>query len=167
MAALFALRPAEAGDDAFLRALHASTRQDLASVGLPPEQVQALLDLQHRARESSYRQQFPGAEDRLVVVEGSPVGRLLLAREPGRIRVVDIALLPEARGRGIGTAVLASVLEQGRAGGQAVALHVEAGNPARALYERLGFGVVAEQPPYQELEWRPGGSALDLPSSSG
>ena len=151
----FVLRPVGAGDEAFLRVLNASTRQDLAVVGLPPGQLDALLDLQHRARETSFRREFPGAEDRLVVVEGAPVGRLLIAREPGRTRVVDIALLPGTRGRGLGTAVLRGLLEEAQAGGWAVTLHVQAGNPARALYGRLGFRVVAEQPPYQEMEWRP------------
>lgn len=107
--------------------------------------------MQHRAREASYRQQFPGAEDCVVLVDGSPVGRLLVAREPGLTRVVDIALVPGVRGRGIGTAVLRAVL----GAGVPVRLHVEMGNPARRLYERLGFTVRAEAPPYQELEWRP------------
>lgn len=165
MARPFVLRPAGEADEHFLRALHASTRPDLAVLGLPAGQLEALLDLQHRARETSYRQQFPGAQDRLVVVGGTPVGRLLLAREPGRTRVVDLALLPQARGRGIGTAVLRGVLEEAQARGWPVTLHVEAGNPARALYERLGFRVVAEQPPYQEMEWRPEPHPLPEPST--
>ncbi|HEU5001332.1 MAG TPA: GNAT family N-acetyltransferase, partial [Actinomycetota bacterium] len=104
-----ALRPAESGDESFLRALHASTRQDLAVLPLPPGQLEALLDLQFRARETSYRQQFPGAEDSVIVVDGKPAGRLLLQRAlgaPPRAHVVDIALLPAYRGQGIGTAVV-------------------------------------------------------------
>lgn len=51
-----------------------------------------------------------------------------------------IAVLPEYRGRGIGTALLEQLLEKLRAAGYAaVSLSVQQENPALHLYERLGF----------------------------
>ena len=52
---------------------------------------------------------------------------------------MDIALLPEYRGRGIGTALLEELLVEADATGRRVTIHVERFNPARRLYERLGF----------------------------
>jgi ribosomal protein S18 acetylase RimI-like enzyme len=57
---------------------------------------------------------------------------------------MDIALLPERRGRGIGTRLLQELLDAGRASGRSVSIHVERENPARRLYERLGFHAVGE-----------------------
>jgi ribosomal protein S18 acetylase RimI-like enzyme len=89
----------------------------------------------------------------IAVVDGVPVGaawcRLFDAAEPGYGFVADdvlelsIGVLPDHRGAGIGTALLAAVVEQATARGlRAVSLSVEDGNPARALYERAGFVVV-------------------------
>jgi predicted GNAT family acetyltransferase len=55
------------------------------------------------------------------------------------IRVVDIAIWPGHRGRGIGTLLLTRVFAEGDAAGKPVSIHVEVFNPARRLYDRLGF----------------------------
>jgi ribosomal protein S18 acetylase RimI-like enzyme len=73
------------------------------------------------------------------------------------IRVVDVALLPAARGRGIGTALLRDLLAEGARTGKKVSIHVERFNRALGLYRRLGFGEVEENGPYLLMEWRPPG----------
>jgi predicted GNAT family acetyltransferase len=55
------------------------------------------------------------------------------------IRIVDIALMPAHRSGGIGTMLLRRVFAEGDAAGKPVSIHVEVFNPARRLYERLGF----------------------------
>lgn len=52
---------------------------------------------------------------------------------------MDIALVPGARRRGIGTRLLRAVLEHARRDGRSVSIHVERDNPALGLYQRLGF----------------------------
>ena len=49
------------------------------------------------------------------------------------------------RGRGIGTRILNEIVAEARASGSAVRIYVEKFNPARRLYERLGFRVTEER----------------------
>lgn len=135
------LRSATEVDEPFLRRLYASTRaEELAAFGWGEHEQQAFLDQQYAARAVDHRRRFADADDLVVELRGVPVGRLLVARAEGNeTHVVDIALLPEHRGLGLGGRLLRWVLES-TAG--AVTLHVLAWSPARRLYERLGFCVV-------------------------
>jgi len=81
-------------------------------------------------------------------VGGAPGGRLYVHRGPSEIRVVDIALLPEYRGAGVGTSLLQDLLAEGDAAGKSVTIHVERMNPALRLYERLGFAVAEDKGVY-------------------
>ena len=73
------------------------------------------------------------------------------------IRLVDIALLPAARGRGLGGELMADILAEGEAKGLLVRIHVEHNNPAMRLYKRLGFEKIEEQGVYWLMEWIPQG----------
>jgi ribosomal protein S18 acetylase RimI-like enzyme len=140
------LRPATADDDAFLLAVYASTReQELAVVPWDAATKDAFLRMQFAAQHSHYRERFPGASFDVVMVGGVPAGRLYVDRRDAEIVIVDIALLPAHRGRGIGTALLTAILDEAERTGRPVSLHVERENPARSLYDRLGFVQVAEQ----------------------
>ena len=70
---------------------------------------------------------------------GVPAGRLYIHREPATLLVMDIALLPDWRGRGIGTALMQWVCSQARAAGKSVTVSVEKYNRAQTLYRQLGF----------------------------
>lgn len=152
------LRPALPDDEPFLFDLYASTREDVRSWGLPPAQAEAMLRMQHQARARSYRMEFPGAEDQIVLVDGAPAGRLCVDRTGAALRLVDVALLPRHRGRGLGGRLVEAVLEEARAGRRAVELHVLEGNPAARLYRRLGFAFVEPggESPYRRMRWEPG-----------
>ena len=151
-----ALRPVEPGDERFLRALYASTREEeLATLGWTPAQMEAFLEVQYRAREQQYRSQFAGAGDDLVLLEDEPAGRLYVERGEFLIRIVDIAIAPAFRGQGAGTALLTGVITEASAAGKVVELHVDASNPALRLYRRLGFVQTAAAPPYLRMQWRP------------
>ena len=152
------LRPALPEDDGFLYALYASTRaEELDAWGLAGAQREAFLRMQYLAQQQSYYAQLPRADHRVVVVDGAPAGRLLVERREEEIRLADVALLPEHRGRGLGTALVKQLLEEARAAGKPVRLHALTGGRAAALYARLGFGVLADEGPYVLMEWRPGG----------
>ena len=148
------LRAVEPGDALFLRRLYAASRAgELAAVGWQPGQLEAFLEMQYGARERHYREQFPGADDLLVVVGGQPAGRLCVDRGKDEMRVVDIALLPEHRGSGIGSALLADLQAEATTSGLPLALEVEAGNPAANLYRRLGFVIDAADGVYNSMRW--------------
>jgi len=75
--------------------------------------------------------------------------------QASRIVVIDIALLPSSCGKGLGSAILADIMDQARAGSKPIVIHVETFNPAMRLYLRLGFAFVEEVGFYHMLEWRP------------
>lgn len=141
------------GDLPFVAALYASTRADeVASTGWPPEMQAAFLDQQHRAQHFHYRTVYPDGEWLLIERGGTPIGRFYLAEQEGKLLLIDLSLLPAERGAGLGTAILKDVL----AGeDRPVELHVERVNPARRLYERLGFAVVEEQAIYLRMIRKP------------
>lgn len=89
----------------------------------------------------------------MIEVDGEPAGRLYVHRGPAEIRIMDIALAPPFRGRGIGTALLRDLMEEAGASGRALSIHVEVNNPARRLYERLGFAPAGEHGVYVLMTW--------------
>jgi GNAT superfamily N-acetyltransferase len=159
-----ALRDVTAADTEFLVAVYASTRaQELAAVPWDDAAKDAFIRMQFAAQDSYWRAQKPGARFAVVMVEGEPAGRLYVDRLPAEIRIVDIALLPVYRGRGIGTSLLCDVIAEGRRVQLPVTIHVERFNSARALYDRHGFTQISTTGVYDLLELRPQ-TDLDPPS---
>lgn len=114
-----------------------------AAIGMPQPQAENLVQMQWRGRNLTYATQYPGAEDCVIFLEdGTPVGHYLLQKTPRNSHLVDLAVLPEWRGQGIGTQALRQIVQQ--TAGAALSLRVEKKNPARNLYTRLGFVVVGE-----------------------
>lgn len=151
------LRPAGPGDDETLYRIYASTREEeLAVVPWDPPAKEAFLRMQFAAQHADYHANYPRASYDLIVSGGEVLGRLYLDRGEAAWHVLDIALLPEHRGRGTGTRLLADVLAGAAAAAKPVRIHVERFNPARNLYHRLGFRQVADQGVYLLLEWTPG-----------
>ena len=136
-------------DAPFAARLYATTRaEEVARTGWPPETQAAFLAQQHHAQHVYYRSAYPAGEWLLIERAGAPIGRLYLAEEMGKLLLVDISLLPEERGTGLGTAILTDLLDGET---RPVELHVERFNPARRLYERFGFKLVEEQPVYLRM----------------
>jgi ribosomal protein S18 acetylase RimI-like enzyme len=148
------LRPETAEDMGFLRALYASTRADEMSwVPWPEEQKREFLDMQFSAQHVYYRDQFSDAEFSVILVDGSPAGRIYVHRRPDEISLVDIALVPELRNGGLGTTLIRELLAESERTGIPLRIHVEHQNPARRLYERLGFRAIADLGVYLHMEW--------------
>jgi ribosomal protein S18 acetylase RimI-like enzyme len=139
------LRAAGAEDEPFLRAVYASTREaELAQVPWDAEQKAAFVAHQFAAQSEHYRAHYDGLSTDVIVVDGERAGRLAVARWPAEIRIVDIALLPDFRGRGVGTGLLRGLLDEAAREGRKLSIHVERENPAARLYRRLGFVPVAD-----------------------
>jgi ribosomal protein S18 acetylase RimI-like enzyme len=152
------LRPAGSGDAELLYRIYASTREDeLAVVPWQAAQKEAFLRMQFAAQDRYYHATFPAASYDLIVSGEEVLGRLYVDRGEPAWLVLDIALLPEHRGRGIGARLLTDVLAEARAAAKPVQIHVERFNPAQRLYDRLGFRQIADEGVYLRLEWNPGG----------
>jgi len=153
------LRAAAPEDEPFLRRVYASTRADeLERVPWSDEMKRRFCDMQFDAQDTDYRARWKDMSYDVVVVDGKPAGRFWRTFTPENVHVLDLAILPEFRGRGAGTALLRQVLDDAASSGRTASISVEKFNRARALYERLGFRVVTETDVHYRMEWRPAAS---------
>jgi ribosomal protein S18 acetylase RimI-like enzyme len=147
--AALTLRPLRNDERDFSARVFAAAREhELAPLPWSPEQKAAFLAQQFDAQTRDYAARYANAAWDAIVVDGEPAGRLIVDRAGDEIRVVDIALLPEYRGRGVGTALLRDLIAEGRT----VKLQVERSSRARHLYERLGFAAVGDDGVYVSME---------------
>jgi len=109
--------------------------------------------MQFAAQHDYYHEHYADAAFQLVLCDGQPAGRLYVARWPWEMRIIDIALLPEYRNRGIGGLLIEQLLDEAARTGKRVSIHVERFNPALHLYARLGFRQIAERGLYLLMEW--------------
>lgn len=150
------LRPAERDDAELLFQIYASTREDeLAVVPWDASTKEAFLRMQFTAQDTYYRATYPDTSYDLIVSGNDVLGRLYVHRGGSAWLVLDIALLPEHRGNGIGTYLLKQVIAAATLAGKPVRIHVERYNPARRLYDRLGFSQIEDQGIYLLLERQP------------
>jgi ribosomal protein S18 acetylase RimI-like enzyme len=155
------LRPATPADREFLYRVYSSTRVDeLAAVDWPPAARDAFLRQQFDVQDRYYRQNYPEARFDVIVVDGQRVGRLYVHAPPDDCRIIDIALLPHYRGRGVGTQLVGELLAGARSRGVGVSLHVERGNRALRWYRRLGFEVDEDRGVYLLLRWKAASEVL-------
>ena len=152
----FALRPETEADVPFLRRLYLSTRwEELSITDWADAQKIAFLESQFAAQRSYYLSQYASAAFDVLEAQGVPAGRLYLDRQADTLLIVDIAMLPEWCGRGIGTALLEAMFAEARLSGKGVTISVEKFNPAQRLYRRLGFREYAEDDVYWFMHWSP------------
>jgi ribosomal protein S18 acetylase RimI-like enzyme len=154
------LRPEQPGDEGLLFDVYASTREEeLALTNWDEPMRHAFLNQQFNAMRQGYRSLFPSGEFSIIELDGKPAGRMVINRGAMEIRVVDLALLPAHRNRGIGTFLMRQVCTEAANAGKPVRLCVLKNNRALRCYERLGFAKTGELGVYDELEWRPAAGA--------
>ena len=136
----YTIRDAEAADEAFLAALYRSTRSDLLAMLADPRYVDGIIAMQRQAQVLGYRTRYPDARYQVLELDGEPAGRLVTADLDDALRVVDIAVMPWARGRGVASDTVRRLQDQAGRQGRAMTLAVRADNRvARRLYAALGF----------------------------
>jgi ribosomal protein S18 acetylase RimI-like enzyme len=162
------LRPVQPGDEELLCRVYASTRtEELAPLPWTAEEKEAFLRTQFAAQHRYYQESYASSSFDVVLVDGLPAGRLYVARWAEELRVIDVALLPEFRRRGVGTALLHDLMDESATRGLPLRIHVERLNPALALYERLGFRLLEDRGVYLFLEWRAPASRPDGAATPG
>ncbi|MCY1552973.1 Acetyltransferase (GNAT) domain protein [compost metagenome] len=100
------------------------------------------------------RHRFESAQ--IVQLHGRPAGLFKTLREPSGWRVVQIQIDPAFQGQGLGRHLLSGLLRQADQAGAPVTLSVLKGNPARRLYESLGFAAMEETELEIEMRYEPG-----------
>jgi ribosomal protein S18 acetylase RimI-like enzyme len=143
-------------DEATLFQLYTAVRaEELGMQAWDPELRAQILRFQFEAQRRGYREQFPAADERLILRDGEPVGWIVVDRSGPGLHGIDMALLPAERSRGIGTGVIQALQAEAASENRPMVLTVQRGNVrARALYVRLGFRVVTEADVHTVMEWR-------------
>ncbi len=150
------LRPVRADDHSFLLRVYAGSRAaELAAVPWSREQTEEFLRFQFDAQRQYYVKQFPDAQYKVVLVDDEPVGRLYVDRLPDEIRILDIALLPEHHGLGIGSKLIRSLMQEAAKSRKPIRIHVETHQPSMAIFERLGFAKREDHGVSYLMEWNP------------
>jgi RimJ/RimL family protein N-acetyltransferase len=148
------LRPEQPADDDFLYALfYSHTLAELALMPVDEATKEHLVRMQFASQTATYRTQFPQARFDIVEQNDRPIGRLIVDPGIASVCIVDFALLPEHRGGGLGTTILASVLQRQH---QPVLCKVLCNNePSLRMCRRVGFVHIGGELPFLQLEWRP------------
>lgn len=148
------LRPKIEQDNAFLERLHRSTRPDLLQLGLPDPLLENLIQMQFNAQQTSYRTQFPNAEHSIIETKGEAIGYLIVNTNDEAIRLVYIALLPQARNQGYGRHLLKILQTEATNTNKPLGLSVDPQNaPAKHLYLSSGFQVKHDDGANLEMIW--------------
>lgn len=134
------LRPIETEDFPFLFLVYAGSRaEEMSLVDWNDGQKDAFLRMQFDAQHRYYHEHYRKARFDIVELDCQSVGRFYVDRTEDEIRVVDITILPELRGNGLGGVLLRQLLAEATFARKSLKIHVAHGNPALNLYERLGF----------------------------
>jgi len=150
------LRPATAADRPFLVSLYGCGRTaEMSSWGWSEEQQNQFIAMQFSARCSQYDAVYPYRDEQIVLLDNIMAGVISVAQNKLGMQLVDIAMLPEYRGKGLGGRLLQGLQQEATKNRIPLRLHVLAENSgAVSFYQRLGFGCI-EEGVYRLLEWRP------------
>ncbi len=149
------LRGATPEDESFLFNLYATVRAPEFAM-LPEAQRAHLIHMQYTAQTGAYRSMFPGTGYQIVLDGDLAIGRIWTVETEHDLRLVDIALLPDARNRGIGSVLLLELLRRGQSAGKPVRSSVFRFNPGSLRWHlRHGFRVTFEDETRIDLEWTP------------
>lgn len=154
--ALVTSRPVEPDDEDFLYEIYKSTRsEEMKLVPWSEGQREAFLRMQFAAQQQFYGSKFPRPEHYMILLDGERVGRLYLSRGESEIKILDITIIPERRGSGLGTPLLHQLISQAAEAKSALNIYVESQSPAVRLFERLGFERKVDDGLNVQMRWEP------------
>ncbi|MCB8966775.1 MAG: GNAT family N-acetyltransferase [Ardenticatenaceae bacterium] len=134
---MYTLRQAVAADYEFLYHLHVATMRPY---------IEATWGWVETWQREHFERKWEPTRNRIIQVNGIDAGVLVTEWHPDEFYLALIEILPVYQGRGVGTAVIHDLIQQAAEQHLPLSLHVLKSNtPARHLYERLGFHIVAEE----------------------
>lgn len=149
-------RPIGQPDMPFLRKVYRSTREnELDGTGWSESQKAEFIHQQFEAQHQHYTKNYNGPFLEIILIDEVNAGRLYLVEWDTEIRIMDIALLPEFRNKGWGGKILQQILTVASSRNKMVGIHVEYNNPAKSLYQKLGFALEEDKGIYHFMVWRP------------
>jgi RimJ/RimL family protein N-acetyltransferase len=149
------LRPEREEDQDFRYRLFRDSRPPEFAL-LAPAAFEEIMTQQFHAQILSYLSQFPQARFDIIELSGEPIGRIVVDRLGSVLHLVDQAIVPRWRGRGVDTAIVRALMDEAQAAGVPVRVEgASESDPSLRLYLRLGFVPVETASLHTRLEWRP------------
>ncbi|WP_460903092.1 GNAT family N-acetyltransferase [Paraburkholderia jirisanensis] len=138
--------------DFLLRVFESTRTAEFVAAGFDTDTIRGLLAKQFTMQDEYYRRHYPQGRFDIVLDGERQIGRLYHDwHGNSEVRVIDIALLPEYRGAGIGARLMKTVVAEAAHRTLAVSLYVERDNPVRGFYRRLGFAAIGENGVYEQM----------------
>ena len=142
-------------DQHFIEKVFRSTREEeLNLMNWSEDQKQSFSIMQSIAQLHDYKKNYKGAEHKIILYKKKPVGRIYLWESNAEIRIIDISLLTEFRNRGIGRTVITDIIKLAILKNKNVTLAVGYRNPAKRLYEKLGFKKKSTTDTHEQMVYR-------------
>jgi ribosomal protein S18 acetylase RimI-like enzyme len=137
-------------DETFLFALYSTTRADeMALVPWNEEQKDAFVQSQFQAQQNHYFSEYPNGKFQTVSLDDQKIGRLYICESEDEIHIIDLTILPEFRGQGIGTQIITDILQTAE---KPVQIYLESFNQSINLFTRLGFQIIKDEGIYHLWE---------------
>jgi ribosomal protein S18 acetylase RimI-like enzyme len=151
------IRPAREHDTGFLENLYRASRDDLRLIEGEDDFIEEIILMQYRAQTQGYGQTHPNAMYFIVEKLDERIGRIIVDFGHNEVRLVDITLIPAARGKGFGNVIIKALQQAAQQTRTPLTLSVHHGNPlAKRLYQSLGFRSEQSNHPMVELMiWYP------------
>lgn len=137
-------------DEPFLLALYSETRADeLKLAPWDEKQKDAFLRQQFQLQHRHYTSKYKNAFFQIIKLDEKPIGRLYAAELDDEIRIIDLTILTEFRGKNIGTVLIEEILRDADKKNKNVQIYLETNNQSANLFARSGFVVIAEDGVYR------------------
>lgn len=141
-------------DQKFLAEVYKSSRgDDLRKLDWDEERISEFLDMQYEAQQNFNAGDYRDATDEVLLIGDKLIGHLMVEARSHEIRLIDVALLPEYRGHGLGTRIIQRIQEKAKSEKRPVRLQVIRFSRAVNLFERLGFVRTSETGTHFQMEW--------------
>jgi len=138
----------------FLRSVYKSTRyEEMAMSGWPQAEIETFLNQQFQFQHQGYTTTYTEAQFYIILIDNQKAGRLYIEYWPKEIRLIDLALLPEFRGTGSGSAIINILKAEAIKLERPLSLNVETVNRAQSLYKRMGFKEKTNDDVYMLMEY--------------
>ncbi len=150
------LRPVVDADREFLFEVYAAGREiELAAVPWDEAMKRVFVEHQYAAQDSFYQTEYPGSTQQMIMIDREPAGRIYLSRRTDEIAILDLAVVPRFRKRGIATRLIKDLQAEATRHGQSIRVFIETFNPADRLFVSLGFSQTSEDGMSRRFDWFP------------
>lgn len=140
--------------DFLLRVYAGARAAEMAAVPWTEQQKLSFLRSQLAVQTREYTSRYPQAEHSIVLVNGREVGRSFIVRQPDELHVLDVAVLPEERGYGVGSELVRRWQREAADAGVPLTICVETFNSSLSFFANRGFQATEQNGFHVQMTWK-------------